>query len=475
VTDTATVTYAYNGEGRRVEKSTGQETIYYLYEYDKVVLEVDGTGDQVARNLYGINLLMRDVDEDSYYYVYNGHADVTALINANTGSVDATYYYDPFGNILESTGNVNNNITYAGYQYDEETELYYLNARMYDPKVARFLQEDTYRGDPNDPLSLNLYAYTANNPITYYDPTGHYYVFGMHVSEYWEQQRQMQKRNSSRQGMPSDLWNKVSVSNNAANSNSKKNIENIILFPGMVIDKSLLGSGPVGDFTNLKVPTVEGILARIPSNAIDVGVKPDPSGAMEGFQFKWTDSEGITWRVRAHGKDISAPKGSNASEGWVFRVQKFGGGYGKWFLGEDGTWYKANVGNPRSPEYNEKAANKTHMRMKDPNDRDNDPPASGGSSGGTTGITSSDSQSKSQVKNKQGFVGVHPEHVVDDGGFIRDKENNIVGNWIWEKGYAAYYNEYFGGYFCPTMPLNPTAPKLPIFKPMPIFKPILVP
>jgi RHS repeat-associated protein len=78
---------------------------------------------------------------------------------------------------LESTGDVNNNITYAGYQYDEETGLYYLNARMYDPKIARFLQEDTYRGDPMDPLSLNLYAYCAYNPIMYYDPTGHFSIF----------------------------------------------------------------------------------------------------------------------------------------------------------------------------------------------------------------------------------------------------------------------------------------------------------
>ncbi|TYQ17646.1 UNVERIFIED_CONTAM: YD repeat-containing protein [Acetivibrio alkalicellulosi] len=74
VTDAGTVTFAYNGEGRRVEKSTGSETTYYLYEYDKVVLEVDGNENQIARNLYGINLLMRDVDGDSYYYVYNGHA-----------------------------------------------------------------------------------------------------------------------------------------------------------------------------------------------------------------------------------------------------------------------------------------------------------------------------------------------------------------------------------------------------------------
>ncbi|NLP45408.1 MAG: RHS repeat-associated core domain-containing protein, partial [Peptococcaceae bacterium] len=87
------------------------------------------------------------------------------------------YYYDAFGNILESTGDVNNNITYAGYQYDEETGLYYLNARMYEPKIARFLQEDTYRGDPMDPLSLNLYAYCAYNPIMYYDPTGHFSIF----------------------------------------------------------------------------------------------------------------------------------------------------------------------------------------------------------------------------------------------------------------------------------------------------------
>ncbi|NLJ97410.1 MAG: hypothetical protein GX321_09690, partial [Clostridiales bacterium] len=55
---------------------------------------------------------------------------------------------------------------------------YYLNARMYDPKIARFLQEDTYTGQADDPLSLNLYTYCANNPIIYWDPTGHFYYIG---------------------------------------------------------------------------------------------------------------------------------------------------------------------------------------------------------------------------------------------------------------------------------------------------------
>jgi hypothetical protein len=48
-----------------------------------------------------------------------------------------------------------------------------LNSRYYDSKIARFLSEDTFSGYANDPLSLNLYTYCNNNPITYIDPTGH--------------------------------------------------------------------------------------------------------------------------------------------------------------------------------------------------------------------------------------------------------------------------------------------------------------
>jgi len=40
--------------------------------------------------------------------------------------------------------------------------------------IASFLIKDTYSGDPSDPLSLNLYVYCFNNPITYYDPSGHW-------------------------------------------------------------------------------------------------------------------------------------------------------------------------------------------------------------------------------------------------------------------------------------------------------------
>jgi hypothetical protein len=47
---------------------------------------------------------------------------------------------------------------------------------MYDPVTARFMQEDTYTGEYNDPLSLNLYTYCKNDPLMYSDPTGHNFL-----------------------------------------------------------------------------------------------------------------------------------------------------------------------------------------------------------------------------------------------------------------------------------------------------------
>jgi len=138
-----------------------------------------------AWNVQGLNLLAREAGSDTLYYMYNGHADVTSLVYG-TGAVAATYYYDAFGNITEQTvtDSVYQPFKYAGYQYDDETGLYYLNARYYDSKIARFLTEDTYRGQAYDPLSLNLYTYCLNNPIMYWDPTGHWAETDKDLSTY---------------------------------------------------------------------------------------------------------------------------------------------------------------------------------------------------------------------------------------------------------------------------------------------------
>lgn len=171
-----TVINVYNGDGQRVQKTVNGTATNYLYdENDKVVLETNASNTQTAQNIYGLNLISRKVGVDTLYYLYNGHADVVELLDTS-GTIVVTYYYDAFGNIIDQTGTANNNIMYAGYQYDPQTGLYYLNSRMYDPVTARFIQEDTYTGQNNDPLSLNRYTYCHNEPLRYSDPSGNYSV-----------------------------------------------------------------------------------------------------------------------------------------------------------------------------------------------------------------------------------------------------------------------------------------------------------
>ena len=177
--DTTTALYKYNAQGYRVEKEVNGEATNYLYEVDKVVLETDRSNQQKAFQVYGSNLLYRNVAADaemeaqSYYYLYNAHGDVTALIDV-AGNIAATYDYDAFGTIINKSGDADNHITYAGYQQDDESGLYYLNARYYDSVTARFITEDDPKySKRNDPLSLNLYVYCHNDPILYTDPSGH--------------------------------------------------------------------------------------------------------------------------------------------------------------------------------------------------------------------------------------------------------------------------------------------------------------
>ena len=84
------------------------------------------------------------------------------------------YKYDEFGG-TEVLGNATfeNEVCYTGQVYDKETGDYYYNARYYNPEDGRFVTVDTYRGEFEEPQSLHLYSYCANNPINFTDPSGH--------------------------------------------------------------------------------------------------------------------------------------------------------------------------------------------------------------------------------------------------------------------------------------------------------------
>ena len=100
------------------------------------------------------------------------------------GTMVATYEYDVFGNHIASTGSVNNPYRYAGYRWDEETGLYYLNARYYAPEIGRFITRDSFHGFEDDPASLNWYNYAGSNPVMFVDPSGNYYISLNDISKY---------------------------------------------------------------------------------------------------------------------------------------------------------------------------------------------------------------------------------------------------------------------------------------------------
>lgn len=68
---------------------------------------------------------------------------------------------------------------YTGEVYDEESGLYYLRARYYEPSIGHFINKDAYEGDINNPLTLNLYTYVGNNPQNML--IHQVIVFGMHA------------------------------------------------------------------------------------------------------------------------------------------------------------------------------------------------------------------------------------------------------------------------------------------------------
>ena len=78
----------------------------------------------------------------------------------------ARYEYDVFGAIRSETGTSDNTRKFTGKEFDADSNLYYYGARYYDPYIGRFTQRDP-AGD-----GVNWYAYVANNPLRFVDPTG---------------------------------------------------------------------------------------------------------------------------------------------------------------------------------------------------------------------------------------------------------------------------------------------------------------
>ncbi len=119
-----------------------------------------------------------------FYYVKNLQGDVTAILDSN-GVAAVTYSYDAWGKVLSIGGYMAgtlgtlNPLRYRGYVYDQETGLYYLQTRYYNPTLGRFISADEFASTGQGQLGNNMFAYCGNNPIVREDTFGNLWFTGL--------------------------------------------------------------------------------------------------------------------------------------------------------------------------------------------------------------------------------------------------------------------------------------------------------
>ena len=100
--------------------------------------------------------------------IYDSLYTVVGMSNT-TPEVTTAMLFDEFGNWLYWDDNWDY-YGYTGQEYDWTLmDAVNLRAREYYPEYGRFMQEDPIG---NNGGSLNWYAYVANNPVNWTDPTG---------------------------------------------------------------------------------------------------------------------------------------------------------------------------------------------------------------------------------------------------------------------------------------------------------------
>ena len=106
-------------------------------------------------------------------YFHNDAAGTPLLATNAAGAVVWKDHYLPYGHRqVGDAASTDNKLGYAGKAYEPQTQLSYMGARYYMPVLGRFTGIDPVEMVPEQPHSLNRYAYANNNPYKYVDPDG---------------------------------------------------------------------------------------------------------------------------------------------------------------------------------------------------------------------------------------------------------------------------------------------------------------
>lgn len=162
--------YGYDGEGRRVRKSTtsGIDTVYVYDAFGRLAAEY-----KLSFSL-PVGIQFRTTD----------HLGSTRLVTDYGAAVLSRHDYSPFGE--EIPAGLGGRSTSMGYgqpgltqkftakERDAESGIDYFGARYTASSMGRFDTPDEILFDQfsQNPQSWNLYAYVRNNPLRFTDPVG---------------------------------------------------------------------------------------------------------------------------------------------------------------------------------------------------------------------------------------------------------------------------------------------------------------
>ena len=172
------VTYSYDGDGRRVMKSSG--TLYWYGTSSDPLDETDLAGDTNNSSFFeyvffGSKRIARRDYQNNVNYYFADHLGTSRVVTNSSGAIldDSDFY--PFGGERPISSSSGNHYKFTGKERDAESGLDNFGARYNSSALGRFMSADPFTVTPGrvvDPQQLNLYAYVRNNPLRHIDPTG---------------------------------------------------------------------------------------------------------------------------------------------------------------------------------------------------------------------------------------------------------------------------------------------------------------